>query len=422
MTLQSPSDNAMSLMSRSESISQSTAPAQTNGRRVWRVMFVFGTRPEAIKMAPVIAAVDSNPQFDSVCVVTGQHREILDPVLDLFSIKPDFDLKIMSDGQTLMDITVRTFERLTPILTSMAPDALIVQGDTTAAMVGATAGFYAKVPVIHLEAGLRSGDINAPFPEEFNRRVISSIASLHLAPTAAARENLLRESADPSRVVVVGNTVIDALFAALDLEAPYGNLELEALHNDPRRVVLVTAHRRESWGERMHAIGLAIATIAKTEPDVVLVVPVHPNPIVREALLPPLMGLPNVILCEPLSYGPFSRLIGRADIILTDSGGLQEEGPALGKPVLVMRDTTERPDGVSAGAVRLVGTNCQDIVDATRMLLHDADAYREMAVPRAIYGDGHAGGRAVAAIAHCFGVGEFPNEFVSEWASEKVSA
>jgi UDP-N-acetylglucosamine 2-epimerase (non-hydrolysing) len=387
-----------------------------------RVMFVFGTRPEAIKLGPVIAAIDGNPLLSSVSVVTGQHRDLLKPLLDLFGIHPDVDLAIMSERQTLTDITVRSFERITPVIAAESPDAVVVQGDTTAAMVGAVAAFYANVPVVHLEAGLRTNDLGAPFPEEFNRRVISIIASLHLVPTLEARENLLRESTDPYRIVVVGNTVIDALFAAIKKEVPYDDGRLEALHGDPRRVILVTAHRRESWGEPMHDMATAIATIAQSEPGVVIALPMHPNPQVRGTLMPLLEGLDNVILCEPLAYGPFARLIARADLILTDSGGLQEEGPALGKPVLVMRETTERPEGVAAGSVRLVGTRSHDIVHASRSLLHDADLYRSMAVPRLIYGDGFAADRAVTAIANRLGLGAEPDEFVSEWDAAQVSA
>lgn len=376
-----------------------------------KILLVYGTRPEAIKMAPLILALDEAEGFEAVSVVTGQHREMLDQVLAHFSITPAHDLKIMEPGQSLTDITVRTLERFTPIISAEAPDAVVVQGDTTAAMAGALAAFYQQIPVVHLEAGLRSGDLLSPFPEELNRRLVSQLAALHLAPTGSARDNLLYERTDPQRIVVTGNTVIDSLLWSIEHPAPYSQAELRGLDVDPRRVILVTAHRRESWGEPMKAIGAAIAAIAGCQPDVVFVLPVHRNPVVRESLLPAIEGLDNVIICEPLGYGEFVRLIDRADLILTDSGGLQEEGPALGKPVLVMRETTERPEAVEAGGVRLVGTDVEVIVDAVLTLLQDGEQYDLMAVRRDVYGDGQAARRSVAALRHLFGIGSQADEF-----------
>ena len=374
-------------------------------------MVVFGTRPEAIKLAPLVLALRRSPLFDVTVVVTGQHREMLDPVLTLFAIEPDADLDIMSVGQTLTEITVRTLERLSPVVEASQPDALIVQGDTTAAMIGGLAGFYHRVPVVHLEAGLRSGNVHSPYPEELNRRLISQLTSLHLAATGGARDNLLVEGTAPSTVVVVGNTVIDSLLWSIEHQMPYDDPALEMLDADSRRVLLVTAHRRESWGEQMRSIGRALAEVATSEPDLVIVLPLHRNPAVRETVLPAVAGLPNVWIREPLGYGPFARLLARADLLLTDSGGIQEEGPTLGKPVLVMRDTTERPEAVEAGSVRLVGTDQGAIVAEVRRLLHDEEAYQAMAVPRPVYGDGHAASRSVDALAHFFGMGDPASEF-----------
>lgn len=383
-------------------------------------MVVLGTRPEGIKLAPLVRALQASESFEVDVVATGQHREMLDPVLELFGIVPDADLDIMSAGQTLTDITVRTMERLTPKVCGEPPDVLVVQGDTTAAMAGALTGFYHRVPVVHLEAGLRSGDIYSPFPEEVNRRLISQVTTLHLAATQGARENLIAEGVAPWQITVVGNTVIDALQWAVELRHPYGDPSLEALEESSRRVVLVTAHRRESWGSQMRSIGKALAAVARAHPDVVVVFPIHRNPTVREAIVPEVLGCENVWIREPLSYGPFCRLLARADLVLSDSGGLQEEGPALGKPVLCMRDTTERPEAIEAGGVRLVGTNCDRLVDEVGRLLTDDDAYRQMAVPRAVYGDGQSALRCVAALEHLFSLGPRAPEFAGFQAEMAV--
>jgi UDP-N-acetylglucosamine 2-epimerase len=379
-----------------------------------RVMAIFGTRPEAIKVAPVLAALEESPDFEPVVVVTGQHREMLAQVLELFSIEPHHDLGILEPRQTLTSVTTRALTGLEPLLEAECPDAVLVQGDTTTTFVGALAAFYRQVPVFHLEAGLRTLDLASPYPEEANRQLTSRLAALHLAPTLGNKTNLVAEGIDPTRIVVTGNTVVDALLDAVELSRDYGDPSLADLDADPRRVILVTAHRRESWGEGHAAVGRAVAEIASTEPDVLVVFPIHRNPIVREALVPLLGDLPNVRIVEPLPYGGLVRLMRRADVILTDSGGIQEEGPSLGKPVLVLRDTTERPEAVAAGTVRLVGTEETSIVGATRTLLHDDDAYRAMANAVNPYGDGRAAERTVGAMSHYFGLGDLPDEFMPD--------
>jgi UDP-N-acetylglucosamine 2-epimerase (non-hydrolysing) len=349
--------------------------------------------------------------FEPVVVVTGQHREMLTQVLDLFSIVPDHDLGILEPRQTLTSVTTRALAGLEPLLEAEQADAVLVQGDTTTTFVGALAAFYRQVPVFHLEAGLRTGDLASPFPEEANRRLTSRLTSLHLAPTLGNKANLVAENVDPAQIVVTGNTVVDALLQAVELRGDYGAPSLADLDDDARRVVLVTAHRRESWGDRHAAVGRAIAEIARTEPDVLVVFPIHRNPVVRETLVPLLECLPNIRIVEPLAYGGLVRLMRRADLILTDSGGIQEEGPSLGKPVLVLRDTTERPEAVTAGTVRLVGTEETAIVGATRTLLHDESEYGAMANAVNPYGDGRAAERTLAAMAHYFGLGERSEEF-----------
>jgi UDP-N-acetylglucosamine 2-epimerase (non-hydrolysing) len=379
-----------------------------------RVMVIFGTRPEAIKLAPVIGALEESPMFEPVVVVTGQHREMLAQVLELFSIEPDHDLELCAPRQTLTSVTTRALTGLEPLLEAERPDAVLVQGDTTTTFVGALAAFYRQLPVIHVEAGLRTLDLASPFPEEGNRQLTSRIASLHLAPTLGNKANLVREGIEPERVVVTGNTVVDALLQAVERSGGYGEPALADLDADPRRVILVTAHRRESWGEGHASVARAVAEIARTEPDVRVVFPIHRNPVVREAVMPFLAGLSNVRVVEPLGYGGLVRLMRRADLILTDSGGIQEEGPSLGKPVLVLRDTTERPEAVAAGTVRLVGTEETAIIGATRTLLHDENEYTAMANAVNPYGDGRASERTVAAMAHFFGLGAPADEFMAD--------
>ena len=371
-----------------------------------RVMLVYGTRPEAIKLAPLVAAMGDDQRFAPIVVVTGQHREMLDQVHEFFGIVPDDDLDIHSPGQTLTQITNRCLQGVGRAIEVHRPDAVVVQGDTTSAFAAALAAFYHTVPVLHVEAGLRTGDISSPFPEEANRRLISQVTALHLCPTTTSRDNLLRESTDPQTVSVTGNTVIDALLVAVDRRVPPPDEELAAALKDAsRRVVLVTAHRRESWGEPMRAIGRAVARLAEKHPETLFVLPVHRNPKVREDLLPQIEGHPNVIWCDPLEYGAFCALIDRCDVVLTDSGGVQEEAPALSKPVLVMRDNTERPEAIAFGVADLVGTDEDRIVERVSTLLTDEAAYAAMAQAANPYGDGHACKRILAVIAALFGRG-----------------
>jgi UDP-N-acetylglucosamine 2-epimerase (non-hydrolysing) len=376
-----------------------------------RLMMVFGTRPEAIKMAPLILAFKQSAGLEPIVVVTAQHRAMLDQVLGQFGITPDFDLDILRPGQSLAKVTTRALQALNRVMGQVRPDMVMVQGDTTTSFVGALAAFYHRVAVAHVEAGLRTGNAFSPYPEEINRRLTSQLTALHLAPTPGARDNLMREGIPSDSIVVTGNTVIDALLSTVGQRFAYGDPALADLDEDPRRVVLATAHRRESWGEGLAAIGRALASVAVAEPDVLIVFPIHRNPVVRKAILPAFEGIDNIRVVEPLAYGGFARLMKRAYILVTDSGGIQEEGPSLGKPVLVMRDTTERPEAVEAGTVRLVGTNQNLITKSVLELLRDPDAYEVMANAVNPYGDGQATRRTTAAIRHYFGVGPPPDEF-----------
>jgi len=378
-----------------------------------RIALVIGTRPEAIKLAPVVLELAASDDLCPVVILTGQHREMVDQVLGLFGIRAHHDLNILQAGQTLTDVTVRALVGLEPVLKADRPDALIVQGDTTTAFAGALAAFYQRVPVAHVEAGLRTGDPRSPFPEEINRRLTAPLTAVHLAPTGSSAANLLREAVEPETVFVTGNTVIDALLWTVERRVDYGDPALAGLDQDPRRVLLVTAHRRESWGEPMRAIGAALGDLARNDPDLLVVFPIHRNPLVREAILPAVEGLANVVMVEPLAYGAFARLMARADVILTDSGGVQEEGPTLGKPVLVMRDNTERPEAVEAGTARLIGTDHRAIVEWVRRLLDDPVAYAEMANAVNPYGDGQASRRIAQALRFFFGEGERPDAFVA---------
>lgn len=366
-----------------------------------RIMTVYGTRPEAIKVAPVIKALEASPDFESVTVVTGQHREMLDQVNQLFGIAPDHDLDIMSHGQTLAQIFARVIEGLDPILEKEKPTAVIVQGDTSTSTAAALAAFYRQIPVVHLEAGLRSGNIHSPFPEEANRKITTQIAALHLAPTETSRANLLAEGVDDSTIVVTGNTVIDALLTTVGKEIPFTDPRLEDLAASGRRILLVTTHRRENWGGAMEGVGRALARIARSFPDVEIVLPAHRNPVVREAVLPQLEGIENVTVTEPLPYGEFARLMSLSTVILSDSGGIQEEAPSLGKPVLVMRDNTERPEGVDVGAVRLVGTDENSIVDQVGDALAQNKDVQAPTAPNP-YGNGRAALDALRALRNAY--------------------
>lgn len=365
-------------------------------------------------MAPLVRVLREDPGFRPIVVVTGQHRAMLDQVNEVFGIVPDVDLDIHQPGQTLEGITGRTLAGMTSALRELRPEALLVQGDTTTTMAAALAGCYEDVPVVHTEAGLRTNDPRNPFPEEINRRLTSQLASLHLAPTWGSRANLLAEGVSPDRVLVTGNTVIDALhwtIARTDGEPTELDAELDAELAGPGRwMLLVTAHRRESWGQPMASIGRALARIAQRYPDCLVVFPLHKNPVVRKAIRPAVEHLPNVRLVEPVPYPQFCRLMNRARIILTDSGGVQEEAPSLGKPVLVMRETTERPEAVAVGTVALVGTGESAIVTEVSRLVEDGAAYARMARAANPYGDGQAARRTVLALTHFLGRGPRPGE------------
>ena len=365
-----------------------------------KVLCVFGTRPDAIKMAPVVLELKRRPdQFTVHVAVTGQHREMLDQVLSVFAIRPDFDLDIMTQGQTLAQVTTRALNGLDPILASEQPDWVLAQGDTTTTFVAALAAFYHQAKFGHVEAGLRTGNPYDPFPEEMNRLLTTRLATLHFPPTPEAAANLRADGVGESAIVLTGNTVIDAL---LDVAAkPYTPADpvLRDILDDPRRMILVTTHRRENWGEPMARIGRAVLHLVDAFPDTVAVVPWHRNPIVRNALRPLLDGHPRVRLIEPQDYVPFVKLEGKATLILTDSGGVQEEAPRLGKPVLVLRETTERPEGVTAGTAKLVGTDTDLIVSEAARLLSDPAAYAAQSRAVSPYGDGQAARRIAEALA-----------------------
>lgn len=362
-----------------------------------RVLVVFGTRPEAIKLFPVIYALRDDPLFDVKVCVTAQHRQMLDQVLEIADLKPDFDLDLMKPNQSLVDVTARILKGMDDVIAHCAPDRVMVQGDTTTAMTTALAAFYRKVAVDHVEAGLRSGDIYAPWPEELNRKLVTSIASLHFAPTARSADCLVRENVPPDRVFVTGNTVIDAL---LDIKGRSDKFSWvrEALDGsmlagaEGRRIILVTSHRRENFEGGMQRITAALKEIAARD-DCFLLFPVHPNPNVREPVEAALGNHPRIKLLPPLEYVPFVHVLSRCHMVLTDSGGIQEEAPALGKPVLVMRDNTERPEGVDAGTSLLVGTEPARIIRETFRLLDDSGHYNRMSRAHNPFGDGKASQR-----------------------------
>lgn len=378
-----------------------------------KIMTVYGTRPEAIKVAPIITALEKDERFESIAVSTGQHREMLEQVNTMFGIKPKLDLHLMKPGQGLNEIVSRALMGLDEIIDAEQPDVIISQGDTSTAMAAALAGFHRGVKIVHLEAGLRTGDIYSPFPEEANRKLIGQVTELHLAPTAGSMENLRRENVRSKDIAVTGNTVIDALLEAASWDTEFEDPAVQAAAQSAKRLVVVTTHRRENL-EAMKEIGGAVKDLAETYPDINFVLPLHLNPKVRGAVLPEVESLHNVIITDPLPYDQFTKLLDRATIILTDSGGVQEEAPALGKPVLVMRQNTERPEAVVAGTVKLVGTNRSLIVAEAKLLLDDDAAYEAMANAVNPYGDGKAAERAVAAIAELLGVGERLPDFAPE--------
>lgn len=368
-----------------------------------KVMVVFGTRPEAIKMAPLVHALQAHPELEPQVVVTAQHRQMLDQVLDIFAIVPDADLDIMQPGQTLPDITARIVQGLTPVFDQFKPDIVLVHGDTSTTLATALAAFYARIPIGHVEAGLRTGNMQAPWPEEMNRRLTSPLSTLHFAPTAGSRENLLREGISEETIHVTGNTVIDALLQVdarlRSDEVLHASMQARFPFLDPgKRLLLVTGHRRENFGDGFERICKALAYIASRD-DVQVVYPVHLNPNVQEPVRRHLSGHDNVHLIEPQDYLPFVYLMQQAHVILTDSGGVQEEAPSLGKPVLVMRDTTERPEAVVAGTVKLVGTDNSRITAELERLFDDGGAYLKMAEAHNPYGDGRACGRIANAVA-----------------------
>ncbi|MBR6755437.1 MAG: UDP-N-acetylglucosamine 2-epimerase (non-hydrolyzing) [Peptococcaceae bacterium] len=367
-----------------------------------KVMCIFGTRPEAIKMAPVVKAIEQDEYLQSVVVVTAQHREMLDQVLQLFDIVPDYDLNLMKANQTLTDITSGVLQGLEKILQEEKPDIVLVHGDTTTTFAATMAAFYQQIPVGHVEAGLRSGNLYSPYPEEANRKLTGVMATLHFSPTPESRNNLLKENVDDTNIFVTGNTVIDALLATVKDEYQFADVDIQALLDNDAQKVLITAHRRENQGAPMANIFRAVKRLHETLPEVQFIFPIHKNPKVRELAAEILGGLERVYIIEPMDYEPFANVMARVDLILTDSGGLQEEAPALGKPVLVLRDTTERPEAVSAGTVSLVGTDEELIYQTAKTLLTDKKAYGTMANAVNPYGDGLACGRIIAAIEYYF--------------------
>ncbi|MCA5920960.1 UDP-N-acetylglucosamine 2-epimerase (non-hydrolyzing) [Pectobacterium brasiliense] len=368
-----------------------------------KVLTVFGTRPEAIKMAPLVHALAQDGAFESRVCVTAQHREMLDQVLRLFDITPDYDLDIMRPGQGLSEISCRILSGLEPVMAEFKPDLVLVHGDTTTTLATSLAAFYQRIPVGHVEAGLRTGNLYSPWPEEANRKLTGHLAMYHFAPTENSRQNLLREHLSDRHIFVTGNTVIDALFWVRDRILADAALrrsldEKYAFLDDNKKLILVTGHRRESFGGGFERICSGLADIARRHPEVQIVYPVHLNPNVSEPVNRILSGIDNVMLIAPQDYLPFVYLMNRSYMILTDSGGIQEEAPSLGKPVLVMRDTTERPEAVEAGTVKLVGTEVTSIVDAVSTLLTDEEAYQAMSRAHNPYGDGQACQRIVDAL------------------------
>ncbi len=353
-----------------------------------KVFLVFGTRPEAIKMCPLVLELKRHPEFTPIVCVSGQHREMLDQVLDCFGVVPDYDLAIMQPGQTLFDITTRILNGIRPILEKEKPDAVLVHGDTSTAFAAALAAFYLQLPIGHVEAGLRTYKIDSPFPEEFNRQAVDSCSRWYFAPTEKAKNQLLQEHKDPSHIYVTGNTSIDALQKTVRHD--YTHPELSWAKENGSRFVLLTAHRRENLGEPMLHIFRGIRRVLDEHPDVRILYPIHKNPLVRQAAEAVFGGESRLRLIEPLDVLDFHNFMARADLILTDSGGIQEEAPALGKPVLVLRDTTERPEGVAAGTLKLVGTSEQAVYEAFSRLLLDKAEYQRMSTASNPYGDGTA--------------------------------
>jgi UDP-N-acetylglucosamine 2-epimerase (non-hydrolysing) len=377
-----------------------------------KIMPIFGTRPEAIKMAPVIKTLEQDAFFQIVTVVTAQHREMLDQVLNLFNLKPDYDLNIMSASQSITDIISRVLYGMKDIFAREKPDMVLVHGDTSTTFASSLAAFLQQIPVGHVEAGLRTNNKYSPYPEEMNRKLTGSLTDLHFAPTKTAKEALLREGVDSPKIVVTGNTVIDALLQTVQNAYCYHETILNQIKFKERKILLLTTHRRENLGEPMRQIFHAVKEIVETNPSVEVIFPVHKNPQVRNPANEILGGVERIHFLEPLDYEPFSNLIKQSYMVLTDSGGIQEEAPALGKPVLVLRDTTERPEAVAAGTVKLVGTQRQTIIKETRLLLNNRDIYEQMSCAVNPYGDGRAAERIHQALLNHCGLSD---QKVNEW-------
>ena len=376
------------------------------------VAVVFGTRPDTIKMAPIILELQQHKHFNVTPIATAQHRQMLDQVLEVFDIHPDYDLNIMQPKQSLARLTQNTVAALDDVLVETRPDMVLVQGDTTTTFVGSLAAFYRQIPVGHVEAGLRTQDKANPFPEEINRRLTSCIADLHFAPTSTAKKALIRENVERKKIIVTGNSVIDALAYAIKERYTFPDERLNEFVKEERKIILLTMHRRENWGRPMTGACEAVKALAKRYSDYRFVFPVHLNPIVREVVYPILGKVKNVILIEPLPYSDFVNLMARSHLILTDSGGVQEEGPSLGKPILVLRTVTERPEAVTYGTVKLVGLDPKTIYSTARKLLDNPKAYQKMASATNPYGDGHASRRTVQTLEHFFGfTSKKPTEF-----------
>lgn len=369
-----------------------------------KVLSIFGTRPEAIKMAPLVKALKADRRFDSHVCVTAQHRDMLDQVLEIFGIKPDFDLDIMKDRQTLSDITINALSGLEKIIKELRPDIILVHGDTTTTFVGSLAAFYNKVQIGHVEAGLRTFNKYSPYPEEINRKLTGAMSDIHFSPTSTSKANLLREGVKEESIYITGNTAIDALITTVKKDFTFYTEELRKLDYDSKRVIMVTAHRRENLGEPLENICRALKTIAETYEDVEIVYAVHKNPEVRETVFGILDNMPGVHLLDPLDVAEMHNLMAKCHMVLTDSGGLQEEAPSLGKPVLVLRTETERPEAIEFGTLKLAGVNEKDILELAETLLNDEKEYLRMANAVNPYGDGHASARIIESLLFHFGV------------------
>lgn len=360
-----------------------------------KVMTVFGTRPEAIKMAPLVKKMEQNKKIESIVCVTAQHREMLDRVLEIFDIKPKYDLNIMKHGQTITDVTNRVLKELESVIANDRPDILLVHGDTTTTFSASLAAFYNKVPVGHVEAGLRSGNIYSPYPEEMNRKLTGMISSIHFAPTIGNEENLLKENIDKDKICVTGNTVIDALLSVINKDYKFNNKDIDDIDYEKNKVILLTCHRRENWGKPMEDIFKAIKRVVQDNDNVEVIFPMHLNPKVRDCAKSIMGDVKKIHLIEPLDYEPFANLMNKVDIILTDSGGIQEEAPAIGKPVLVLRTETERPEAVEAGTAKIVGVDEEEVYKSTNLLIRNQEEYSKMSNAVNPYGDGKACDRII---------------------------